>query len=113
MVRRTGRTTFIPSYGGTTVIKDKEARREYMKQWSRERRKRNHKLLEDYKLERGCQDCGYREHPAALEFDHVIGTKVANVSMLLGQEKKLWEEVAKCEVVCANCHNIRTHNRRT
>lgn len=69
-----------------------------------------------YKLERGCADCGYSAHPAALEFDHLpgsmkkfnIGGKVASYS-----EKTLWEEIAKCDVVCANCHNIRTAERRT
>ena len=27
-------------------------------------------------------------------------------------KKKLMEEIAKCEVVCSNCHRIRTHVRR-
>lgn len=67
------------------------------------------------KLERGCTDCGYRGHPDALEFDHLPGVvKVGNVSALirLGYSwAKIEAEIAKCEVVCANCHRIRTRTR--
>lgn len=28
-------------------------------------------FVQSYKLERGCVDCGYKGHPAALEFDHL------------------------------------------
>ena len=61
----------------------------------------------------GCIDCGFNGHPAALDFDHLPGTtKLFNI----GQEKnrpraQLMEEIAKCELVCANCHRIRTVNR--
>ena len=61
----------------------------------------------------GCVDCGYNEHPAALDFDHMPGTeKLFNI----GQEKhraldQLLAEIAKCELVCANCHRIRTVSR--
>jgi hypothetical protein len=68
------------------------------------------------KLERGCADCGYRAHPAALEFDHLPGTqKVAGVALLATRHnrRRLYEEIAKCEVVCANCHRIRTADRRS
>lgn len=70
-------------------------------------------LLATIKLGRGCMDCGYRAHPSALEFDHRPGTaKRANVSeLLLGSVKTLLDEVAKCDVVCANCHAIRTVTR--
>lgn len=61
-----------------------------------------------------CIDCGYNEHPAAFEFDH-LRDKVAAISSMLNTPIK-WErilaEVEKCELVCANCHRIRTHNRR-
>lgn len=64
------------------------------------------------KLERGCADCGYRGHPVALDFDHVDpATKEATVSQLV-KAAAAWArveaEMAKCEVVCANCHRIRT-----
>lgn len=68
-----------------------------------------------YQLEKGCTDCGYNKHPAALEFDHMPGTKkLFNISEQVGNKNRqvLWDEIAKCEVVCANCHAIRTTTRR-
>jgi len=68
-------------------------------------------LIAEYKLAHGCTDCGYRGHPAALDLDHLPGfEKRANVGRLLGREAIL-AELAKCEVVCANCHRIRTGQR--
>jgi hypothetical protein len=68
----------------------------------------------EYKLSRGCADCGYNEHHAALDFDHRPGTrKVRDIKS--GQQlgwDALQDEVAKCDVVCANCHRIRTFRRR-
>ena len=69
--------------------------------------------LEAYKSERGCADCGYNEHPAALDFDHLPGYKkdfTIGAQMIRNMDR-IWEEVAKCEVVCANCHRIRTVQR--
>lgn len=74
----------------------------------------HYKEVREYKLNIGCVDCGYAEHHAGLEFDHVPGrgTKSANVMNLLGKGyKALWDEIAKCDVVCATCHRIRTFNR--
>jgi hypothetical protein len=66
------------------------------------------------KMEAGCVDCGYRDHPAALDFDHLDPlNKRCQVSAMAGRLKADIEaEIAKCEVVCANCHRIRTFNRR-
>ena len=91
-------------------INDAEKRREYQRTWAKSRRERNREKVQQYKLEKGCADCGYKEHHAGLEFDH-IGHKNSNVAMLMGQEKRLWEEIALCEVVCGTCHGIRTWNR--
>ena len=66
------------------------------------------------KLERGCVDCGYAEHPAALQFDHVRGAKLEAVSILVGRRvpwSVVMAEIAKCEVRCANCHAVRTAER--
>lgn len=70
--------------------------------------------VKSYKLEHGCTDCGYNAHHAALDFDHLPGTvKVRDIKSgrQLGWEALL-AEIAKCEVVCANCHRIRTVTRR-
>jgi len=63
-----------------------------------------------------CADCG-DEHPwYVMQFDHVRGTKRSDVSTLVSHAcglATIKAEIAKCEVVCANCHATRTHNRRT
>ena len=66
--------------------------------------------LRQYKLDNGCVDCGYKEHHAALEFDHIVGQKEFNVcnAKSIAQAQK---EILKCEVVCSNCHKIRTFER--
>ena len=71
------------------------------------------KFLVDYKLSKGCADCGYKDHPAALEFDHLPGTKkLFNIGQGRGHTlEAVRAEIAKCEVVCANCHRVRTARR--
>lgn len=62
----------------------------------------------------GCLDCKVEFRPWVLQFDHVRGQKLFDVSSLCGQlpsERRLRAEIAKCEVVCANCHADRTHHR--
>ena len=99
-------------YNRTMGYKDSEQRKQYMKDWSRARRDKNRKLVQEYKVAKGCTDCGYNTHHAGLEFDHISNDKEYNVATLMGQDKKLWEEISKCEVVCGTCHGIRTWNRK-
>jgi len=75
---------------------------------------RNRQTLDEYKLQIGCADCGYNKHAAALEFDHLPGTfKSQTVASLMYRSwERIWQEIAKCELVCANCHAIRTAERR-
>lgn len=74
----------------------------------------NKKWIDSIKLERGCKDCGYKRHPHALDFDHMPGfEKSFEVSQSVGRSKEnLLKEIEKCELVCANCHRIRTASRR-
>lgn len=71
------------------------------------------RFVDAVKLTAGCIDCGYREHPAALDFDHVGDDKTDHVGRLRSRASwiRLVAEIDKCEVVCANCHRIRTINR--
>lgn len=61
-----------------------------------------------------CADCGEKYPYYVMDFDHIQGEKFANVSVLRnsGVSKKVWQEIEKCEIVCANCHRQRTHQRR-
>lgn len=69
-------------------------------------------MVADYKLNKGCNDCGYNAHSFVLQFDHVRGEKSFNVSEKESRSiSSLLEEIEKCDVVCANCHAIRTWNR--
>jgi hypothetical protein len=45
-----------------------------------------------------------------MDFDHVRGTKISDVSNL--RTTKALEEIKKCELVCAVCHRLRTMERR-
>lgn len=61
---------------------------------------------------RPCTDCKHQYHFTAMQFDHVRGEKKFNMSNPVGVSfEELIEEIDKCEVVCANCHHIRTYNR--
>ena len=81
-------------------------RRAYKQQWMAARRQ----LLNEIKLSTGCMDCGYADHPAALEFDHRDPTtKRFDISKNPGRSwNDILTEIEKCDVRCANCHRIRS-----
>lgn len=86
-----------------------QRRSERAKAYVNRRRKATRKLLDAIKNV-PCMDCGGTFHPAAMQFDHRDpSTKVANVGQMTNHSlQKVMEEVAKCDIVCANCHAIRT-----
>jgi hypothetical protein len=60
-----------------------------------------------------CSDCGGLFPSVCMDFDHVNGTKVMSVSMMVTRSlEDLHAEINKCELVCANCHRLRTEKRR-
>lgn len=67
--------------------------------------------LASYKLDRGCIDCGFKEHFAALQLDHT-GPKSIEIADARSSIDRLQLEIAsgKCVVRCANCHSIKTWN---
>jgi len=60
-----------------------------------------------------CVDCGGKFPSECMDFDHVPerGPKLASVGRLLRDEELLQAEIAKCDLVCSNCHRIRTKAR--
>jgi hypothetical protein len=66
----------------------------------------------EYLASHPCVDCGEPDI-IVLEFDHVRGEKTGNVSQLMISHSlaKVMQEIAKCEVRCANCHRRQTFLR--
>ena len=86
---------------------------EAQKAWTA-RRKEEHKVLLRQAKARPCLDCGEEYPYYVMQFDHVGTDKVDSVSKLVAnrQYAKAVEEMKKCEVVCANCHAVRTWRRK-
>ena len=89
-------------------------RQRYIDQAGRRRRQITAERTEwliTFLSEHPCVDCGERD-PVVLEFDHLRDKKfgIAN-----GLQSRPWQnvldEIAKCQVVCANCHRRRTARR--
>ena len=63
-------------------------------------------LVMEYKQSRGCKYCSENDY-VALDFHHRDGNdKESNISRMVadGLSKKLMTEIAKCDIVCSNCH---------
>ncbi len=67
-----------------------------------------------YSLKNGpCVDCKQVWHPYSMHWDHTEN-KTFGISQALAKgysKQKVLNEIAKCELVCANCHAIRTYER--
>lgn len=64
----------------------------------------------NYLKEHPCVDCNETD-PIVLDFDHVIGNKIENISVMAQNVVSITimkEEIAKCEVRCSNCHRKKT-----
>ena len=60
-----------------------------------------------------CVDCG-KTDPMILTFDHVQGEKRDNIADMVLKGLSVGaiaEEITKCDVVCFNCHSLRTQQR--
>lgn len=60
-----------------------------------------------------CVDCDVQYPSYVMDFDHVRGEKLFDIghSAINRGLKATLAEIAKCEVVCANCHRERSHRR--
>jgi hypothetical protein len=62
-----------------------------------------------------CTDCGQTYPHYVMDWDHVGEGKEINLAGALRKgwgKKRILAEIAKCELVCSNCHRIRTWTRR-
>jgi hypothetical protein len=88
------------------------------KQYYLDRNRRYRKELSEYvnkiKEATACADCRLNYPYYVMDFDHLDGDdKLGIVSYFTktGRVGAMKREILKCEVVCSNCHRIRTHNR--
>lgn len=60
-----------------------------------------------------CIDCNVKYPFYVMDFDHCRGEKLFGLSNYSGKSlEDIKLEIEKCDLVCSNCHRIRTHNRR-
>ncbi len=85
------------------------------------KRRRHHENMDAYRAMKEatpCVDCNQLFPHYVTEYDHVPerGKKKTNVAMLAGTRKMtaptFVEEIKKCDLICANCHKIRTYIRQ-
>jgi len=93
--------------------KDPEKQRKFRMHWARTKKRFLRSVLWSAKR-RPCIDCNLAYPPYVMDFDHVKGKKSGGVSAMTGSasKKRILKEIAKCEVVCANCHRKRTYARK-
>jgi hypothetical protein len=101
MVRRSQRTANVAYYRRNRELEIARVR---------VRQQRTVAMLRELR-DRPCMDCGGRFAPHQMDFDHRNGTtkrfRVTSGGAMLRPTRVLLDEVAKCDVVCANCHRIR------
>ncbi len=76
--------------------------------------RRQNRIILRFKRRKGCIECGTHDI-RVLEYDHVPERGVKEFKLTDGKYRswtRVREELAKCDVVCANHHNIRTWERR-
>lgn len=68
-----------------------------------------------YKREHKCTDCKFNFPPICMEFDHLKekGGRQNEVNILVrqGRMTAARQEILKCDLLCSNCHRIRTATR--
>lgn len=77
--------------------------------------KKNRLWFDELRTTLKCSQCGFK-HPGALQFHHRDPKqKVQNIAYMVIQSwsrERVLEEIAKCDVLCANCHFILHYERR-
>ena len=104
--------------------KDKEKRRAALRKHYRankqiyvEKSKRQKAIIRAYiskiKEDSPCVDCGQFYPGYVMDFDHLEDKKSTVSSMVNNCNiEEINKEIAKCDIVCSNCHRLRTHARK-
>lgn len=105
------------------MFKSKKRLRDWSKEYARANKDRIKRAMAAYHRrkrrfialfkDKPCMDCGDWFHPVQMDFDHRPGEiKCFSLSQpRIKKMKDLYREIKKCDVVCANCHRLRTYRR--
>ncbi|NIT77341.1 MAG: hypothetical protein GWO44_10590 [Thermoplasmata archaeon] len=77
-------------------------------------RKRNQEYVRQIKASTPCADCGNHFHFCVMDFDHVTDDKEGAIADMVRDccsLERINREIEKCEIVCSNCHRLRTWKR--
>jgi hypothetical protein len=102
-------------------VKNSQAKREYYlkntedyRRRTREDRAKRRAYIAEFK-NKPCMDCKMPYPSFVMDLDHREGEiKIENLAKMIARYSwnTILEELKKCDVVCSNCHRIRTHNRK-
>lgn len=96
--------------------REKAKSRRFLRKDKQARENRAHKkLLQEisyrYKALCGCKHCGIK-NPIVLQYDHLDkSTKICTIAQMISDRygmKMFKDEIRKCQVLCSNCHLIKT-----
>jgi hypothetical protein len=81
--------------------------------------KRRRKGLIDFVInfkQNPCMDCGVKYPHYVMDFDHRdANSEIATINAMINfhsySKEKILKEIEKCDLVCANCHRMRTHKK--
>ena len=105
----------------TDIAKRRACEKRYYernRQYYREKNIRRRKDLISFVIslkQKPCADCGRRYPHYVLDFDHRNKeTKLTSINQMINfhsySKEKILAEIEKCDLVCSNCHRIRTYS---
>lgn len=101
-----------PEKNRANVKRHYEANKEYYRQKNTKARLRKAEYIREQR-QQPCADCGIEYPFYVMEFDHIDPKQkeYSIAGMTNASWTKIKAEIQKCELICANCHAIRTYNR--
>lgn len=93
----------------------RERRQKYKADYDGKNKHRKQEKLDkvsDIKYKSGCKYCKEKD-PRCLDFHHTKDNKIHNVAYLVSSGyrwQSVLDEIAKCEIICSNCH--RKHHQK-
>ena len=88
-----------------------QGNKKYWLDMNRRNRANNRDRYNEEKSKHSCGKCGVKYPNYVMDYDHIDpSTKRMNISKMMGYSwSVILEEISKCELLCANCHRIKTY----